>query len=293
MNRRLFALSTLAAVTVAALSGGPAGAGDRRIIDFEEAMDTDCQQLDGPDHFDLGGITEETGTVSLGVLVLVDDADGAAIAQMPVDTADERAAKAAAEQALFDEYEALLAPGVGAYADLDIDLAYDDYALLQPLDDAGEARQRTDHAQEIIDLGKAQLRGARPDGIDVVYVATDLDIQLPGLGNAVAGLADCIGGVADPTRAFAVGETTDSAIPIGPVTFYQDFPAKVAAHEIGHLMGAHHHYQSCGDAAPTAIGSGELGPCTLMTNFVDFLTLQFSVLNGGVVRGHAVDHAHD
>jgi hypothetical protein len=37
----------------------------------------------------------------------------------------------------------------------------------------------------------------------------------------------------------------------------------------------------------SAVERGENGPCTLMTNAVDFQTLPFSNLNGIVVRGHA------
>jgi hypothetical protein len=33
--------------------------------------------------------------------------------------------------------------------------------------------------------------------------------------------------------------------------------------------------------------------CTVMFNFLDFLTFQFSTVSGAVVRGHAVDYADD
>jgi hypothetical protein len=219
--------------------------------------------------------------VALDVLTVVDVAQGAQIAAIP--DPDERAA---AEAELYATVRESLVVGRQSYEPLGIDLRYDDYDLLAP-----ERAQRTDDAEEIIALAKQQYGGQRPPGYDVVYVVTDLDIQLPGIGNAVAGLADCIGGVALPDRAFAVGEpgviVDDGGFAAGPVTFYKDLTAKIAAHEIGHLMGGHHHYQECGTGLPVALDRGELGPCTLMTNAVDFQTLPFSTLNGVVVRGHA------
>ena len=288
--RRLLPLAALAALALAGSSATAAGTpprtpepvpGPHGIIDDESFMqDVDCDQaqLTGPAATSAGHVTGDE-KVALDVLVMVDVAQGAKAAK------DKRAQKA-----LFDKVRTSLVVGTQSYDPLDIALKYDDFALLQPLV-AGKPRERTDNAEEIIALAKAQLGGQRRADVDVVYVVTDLDIQLPGLGNAVAGLADCIGGVALPDRAFAVGETGvltgDEGIAIGPVSFYKDLTAKIAAHEIGHLMGGHHHYQECGTAAPTAVGRGEPGPCTLMTNAVDFQTLPFSNLNGIVVRGHA------
>ena len=292
LSRPVFVVLAVALVAAALTGWRPAGAGTGRIIDFEEAMvDCDTAQLLGPDQVSTDALTGDPADVSLDALVMVDVAEGASIAAIA--DPEERAA---AEQALFDKIGAKLAVGTQSYEPLDVGLRYDDFALLQPLAEDGSPRARTTHAQEIIDLAKAQLGGARPADVDVVYVATDLDIQLPELGNAVAGLADCIGGVAHADRAFAVGEVgvlveDEGGIPIGPIAFYKDLSAKIAAHEIGHLMGGHHHYQECGTAAGFAVQRGEPGPCTLMTNAVDFQTLPFSTLNGAVVRGHAEEYA--
>jgi predicted Zn-dependent protease len=288
--RRLLTLAALAALLVGGTSATAVDTAPRTpepapgphgIIDDERFMqDVDCEQaqLTGPAATSTEHVAGDE-KVALDVLVLVDVAQGAKAAK------DKRA-----QRALFDKVRKSLVVGEQSYAPLDIALKYDDFALLQPLV-AGKPRTRTDNAEEIIALAKKQLGGKRRADVDVVYVVTDLDIQLPGIGNAVAGLADCIGGVALPDRAFAVGETGvltgDEGIGIGPITFYKDLTAKIAAHEIGHLMGGHHHYQECGTAAPTAVGRGETGPCTLMTNAVDFQTLPFSTLNGIVVRGHA------
>lgn len=142
-------------------------------------------------------------------------------------------------------------------------------------------------AQGLINQSKALFGGSRPAGIDIVYTLTTKDIQAGG-NTAVAGLADCIGGVAFADRAFGVGEnfTTDESLEIGPTALARNLTAKVAAHEIGHLMGAHHHYANCvegllGDPPP-----GELSPCSLMFNAVDLASLNFGTLNGLVVRGH-------
>ena len=265
--------------------GGTAPApGVHGIIDVEGLMrDVDCDeaQLTGPAATSTEHVTGEPDRIALDVLTVVDVAEGAEIAAIA--DPEERAA---AEQALFDEIREGLLVGQQSYAPLGIDLVLERFDLLAPTRET-----RTDNAEEIIALAKAQYGGQRPADVDVVSVVTDLDIQVPGVGNAVAGLADCIGGVALPDRAFSVSETGvltgDEGIPVGPVTFYKDLTAKITAHEIGHLMGGHHHYQECGTGLPVAVGRGELGPCTLMTNAVDFQTIPFSTLNGVVVRGHA------
>ncbi len=135
---------------------------------------------------------------------------------------------------------------------------------------------------------KAHNGGQRPAGIDVVYTLTNKDIQADG-NTAVAGLADCIGGVAFPDSAFAVGEnlTVDEAVLLGipELTLARNLTAKVASHEIGHLMGAHHHYANCVEGLLTE--TDEISPCTLMFNIVDASSLNFSTLEGLVVRGHA------
>ena len=141
------------------------------------------------------------------------------------------------------------------------------------------------NAQGLIDQSKDRFGGTRPAGTDLVYTLTNKDIQLDGQ-TAVAGLADCIGGVAFPSRAFAVGEnfSTDEASLLG-IPIAGQLTAKVAAHEIGHLMGGHHHYANCVEGLLSEF-PGELSPCTLMFNAVDLASLNFATLNGLVVKGH-------
>jgi hypothetical protein len=290
--------------TVAGRSVAEPAPGPRGIIDADEVQVV-CEgselagngQLTGPDQLSTAHLLGTPERISLDVLVVLDLAEAVDVARIDRSTEAGEAAYQAAGDALFQRVVDLLEVAPQPYEPLGIDLVWAGWDLLEPLVD-GAPRQRTTESQGIIDLARAQYDGARPDGADVVYVATDLDIQALGQ-TAVAGQADCIGGVGDPAHAFAVGEVGDAlvhpkdGIPIGPVTFYRDFAAKVAAHEIGHLMGGHHHYQECATPAPvtTAVARTEVGACTLMSNAVDFQTLPFSTLNGAVVRGHAEAYA--
>ncbi len=137
-------------------------------------------------------------------------------------------------------------------------------------------------ANDLIGQAKAYYGGERPEGIDIVYVLTSKDVDL------LNGLADCIGGVKYPDRAFAVGEALD-ATPTDLLlyTLHTEKPAKTAAHEIGHLLGGHHHYANCAQGALNFGGA----PCTLMFNTSELKYNEFSLLNGIVVRGHAQAYA--
>ena len=141
-------------------------------------------------------------------------------------------------------------------------------------------------AQGLIDQSKALFGGSRPAGTDLVYTLTNKDIQADGQ-TAVAGLADCIGGVAFADSAFGVGEnfTADEAAVLG-IPVARNLTAKVAAHELGHLMGGHHHYANCIEGLLSEF-PGELSPCTLMINAVDLASINFATVNGLVVKGHA------
>lgn len=141
-------------------------------------------------------------------------------------------------------------------------------------------------AAALIQQAKDLYGGGRPRRAslwsDVVYVLTAKDIELNG-DPAVAGLADCIGGVEFDGNAFAVGEyVADEGFEIGPIQFFRNLTAKIAAHEIGHLMGAHHHYANCVEGVGL-----DFDPCTLMINDVGLASQNFSITNSLVVRGHA------
>jgi len=125
---------------------------------------------------------------------------------------------------------------------------------------------------------KRHYGGKRPGGTDVVYTMTSKNITAAGpLGDDVAGLADCIGGVRFPRRAFAVGE-----VPGG----VKEGPGKTMAHEIGHLLGGHHHYTS-----PEGLLAADPGPLDLMGPSLSVISLRFSTLNSLMVKGHAQKYA--
>jgi hypothetical protein len=150
-------------------------------------------------------------------------------------------------------------------------------------------------SQGIINQTKALFtRNERPAGSDMVWTLTTVDLTSPSTGNAVAGQADCIGGVRYPQSAFLVAEyTAENGFGIAPIWMYGNLDAKVASHETGHLLGAQHHYANCVEGAPTEVGVNrvEASPCTLMTNFADFISINFGTAEGLVVRAHAEEWA--
>ena len=289
--------TALTAIAAAPAFTAPDGLTQPDVLPFD--LEVDCEQFVPRQEPGVSGITDGGDDVRLDVLVLIDTEQTLAIAEQlrDAETEEEHAAAEAAFEALVAEVEPLIAPGDQSYAALDI--SYDlDFDLYLPFEDDGTPRDRaTEDARQsqlIIDGAKDQMGGVRPEGTDVVYVVTDLDIFAPGIGDAVAGQADCIGGVEWPEHAFAVGEIPYYAdLALGPILFYREATAKIMGHEIGHLMGAHHHYQTCGPHAVGETLAGGFGACSLMTNAVDFTTYEFSVLNGGIIRANAVEWAHD
>ena len=151
------------------------------------------------------------------------------------------------------------------------------------------ASTTSDDALALFQDLKALFGGERPPWAHVVYLMTKRDITDPS-GAGLAGQADCIGGVAFPDTAFAIGEAHDRTETIGPVSFFTHFTAKVAGHEIGHLFGAHHHYANCTEGLATADPADDAMPCTLMSPDVGLMQIRFSTLNSGVVRGHALSY---
>jgi hypothetical protein len=157
-------------------------------------------------------------------------------------------------------------------------------------------------SSDLIAAAKATVGGVPPRGIDLVGVFTNKTMQsTAGGGATVVGQADCIGGVRfDSHSFFVVSDIRDIEDPQTGTTGTLnelglnpnvDATAEVMAHEMGHLMGAHHHYANCVEGNLSSAGPNDLSPCTLMFNAVNFASLNFGVLSGGVVRGHAVEYA--
>lgn len=142
------------------------------------------------------------------------------------------------------------------------------------------------HSRDLMQVAKDHLSGARPWGSDVVYTMSATPIA-----GGVAGVAYCIGGVRYATRAFAIGEAVEDPSEESG-WFNTNTTAKIAAHEIAHLLGAHHHYANCAEGDKGAIVP-EMALCTVMINDVGLVSLQFSTLERSVVRGHVAAFAAD
>lgn len=160
----------------------------------------------------------------------------------------------------------------------------------------------TSVSDELIGEAKATVGGQPPKGIDLVGVFTNKSMQsATGGAGTVVGQADCIGGVRWPDTSFFVvsdirniedpqtGTTgTLNSLGLNPNV---DATAEVFAHEIGHLMGAHHHYANCAEGNLSSAGPSDVSPCTLMFPAVNFASLNFAALEAATVRGHAVNYA--
>ena len=153
----------------------------------------------------------------------------------------------------------------------------------EPVSPLSTTNVPTSDADYLTARAKAAVQGRPPGDSDVVYLLTSDNIT-----GTVAGVADCIGGIRYPNRSFAIGEESpDGQRPL-PVWCCTMSTAKVAAHEIAHLLGAHHHYANCVEGAPTAVGDMHAGTCTLMFNDVGLVNLHFSAVEAAVVRGHVL-----
>lgn len=257
-------------------------------VDPEQRFDMppdDCLEP-APAAIDIKGVTDDNRTVKLDVKVPIDVEEGAEIAELLADSDPQVVAEGQARfDALAQKVHAILDAATTTYAPLGVELRLH-YDLLLPLVN-GEPRQRTTDIDELILVAKQNYGGRVPAGFDAVYAVTDIDVS-----GAIAGKADCIGGIRATDSSFAAGEIDLEEEPttLG-VTMFQDMSAKILAHEVGHLLGAHHHYANCAEGIPTETLNDALSVCTLMINDIGLASLNFSTLNGAIVRGHAVDYA--
>lgn len=192
-----------------------------------------------------------------------------------------------------DVAKALMANAAKSYADHNVQLVLKRTQKVSFLSLTSDA---------LIEDAKTFVGGVRPRGIDVVGVLTTKEMQGGAVpGSIVVGQADCIGGIRYDAHAFFVAsDIRDIEVPSGTASgplyqlgYNQNLGAatEVISHEIGHLMGAHHHYSNCVEGNLQDDGPGDLSPCTLMHPAVNNAGLQFSTLETAVVRGHAVNYA--
>ena len=128
---------------------------------------------------------------------------------------------------------------------------------------------------DVVEASKMVLGGGRPAGVDLVVTLTWRTLVDGKDSEAVTGYADCIGGVSRADKAFAVGEAADNEWAGAEETL---------AHEIGHLLGAHHHYANCAESASP---NGGLSQCTLMFLDLTVTAMKFGALEASVIRGQA------
>ncbi|HEX4905043.1 MAG TPA: zinc-dependent metalloprotease family protein [Acidimicrobiales bacterium] len=200
------------------------------------------------------------------------------------------------------EGRAAVKDAVTAYKPIGVDLRARFAPIAIPSDGTTEGLDGTTWPTASTDramtLTKRAVGGRVPPGVEVVYLLTAKELYLgenqpdaDSRSYAIAGLADCIGGVAFSHRAFAIGERLSFGSSSGSIEVGANLPGKILAHEVGHLLGAHHHYANCAESVPSAAVDRSADVCTLMFNDVGVVSLRFSVLNRPVVRGHALTYA--
>nr|MBA2599522.1 hypothetical protein [Actinomycetota bacterium] len=133
---------------------------------------------------------------------------------------------------------------------------------------------------EILDFMKSIFGGERPSGVDVVYFMTQ---------HWDGGFADCIGGIRAADRAFAFGSVEYAIEGVVPSPTVDE--GAIAAHEIGHLLGAHHHYANCAEALPSGAIRGDTNPCTTMWPLAASISSTFGLLERSFIRSYAAAYA--
>lgn len=156
---------------------------------------------------------------------------------------------------------------------IDVRLSYDILEVPPTLTDSGL----------LIAAERAHYHGGRPSGVDLVYFATD--------NFSGGGYSSCVGGIKYAERAFAVGGI-HYAPNGGPVGIPYVKAGLIAAHELGHLMGAKHEFSVCGaEAEPGSATQGDVGPCTLMFPAAVGVSGTFSPLETAYIRDYAMHFA--
>lgn len=255
----LLAVCALVALGAGAASGRPA-ASPRAIDDAEDCLEP------VPAAVGFAGVLDDGRRIDLDVHVLLDGIDEARGAEVMRQT-----------QQAYTPLGIRLRP---TFQTLDVPAQ-----RMAPNDLLGNGPPvPTSDSQYLLQAAKEAVGGPRPDHADVVYLMTNDHMS------DAAGRADCIGGVRYPSRAFGVGEHEPDEW--GSINLCCTWKAaKIAAHEIAHLLGAHHHYSNCVEGAPVAVADAHAPTCTVMINDWGLINLRFSALEGVAIRGHALEWA--
>ena len=228
-------------------------------------VERDCLEL-VPENVGVAGITDDGSDVELSVYWLLDNVD----------------------QAVAED---LFGRAAASYAPLGVTLVAAAYEAVQFSDITSDG---------LIQESKNHTGGVPPLNADIVGLLTDKEMQAgTAEGTTVIGQADCIGGIRfDENSYFVASDVRDieeSGENFGGSGLNPNVEAavEVISHEIGHLMGAHHHYGNCTEGLTTTASDDDASPCTLMFPAVNFASLNFGTFSGTVVRGHAFEHAND
>ncbi len=247
-------MSTWIALLVLVLGTAPAGASSRMNAIDQQA---ECDYADSwvPDGAGIAGVTDDGREVILDVLVLLDGVPRSEAADV-MHTVDE----------MYEPLRISVRPVLRRVT----------FHVRGPIGD-----------DDLIELSKQAVGGKAPDGSDAVYTLTSRDFGM------TAGRADCLEGIKNPETAFAIGQhyPPDEEFAYGPFTFQLHLSAKIAAHELGHLLGGIHEVSNCaegGDADPT---DDALGVCTLMFPDVGLIGSRFGTIEGALIRDLAVRYA--
>ena len=267
--RRVAAVGIVLVLSLLGASGGRAAVPVAPQLDEE----IDCLEP-APRQVDLGATPLDGKRATVDVLVLLDGVTQA-------------------------EGAAAIKDAATAYKPIGVDLRARYAPVAVPADGTTEGidgkQWKTASTDSAMALAKRAVGGKTPAGVEVVYLLTAKELYLgenqadeSGRSYGVAGLADCIGGVAYSHRAFAVGERLTLGEPDPTLHVAERLPGKILAHEVGHLLGAHHHYANCAENVAAAALASSTDVCTLMFNDVSAVGLRFSSVNRAAVRGHAI-----
>lgn len=134
--------------------------------------------------------------------------------------------------------------------------------------------------------GIAQARRVRaPAGTDVVHVLTTKDVYVQTTArdssDSIGGVAACVGGISTPGQEYSISE---SAFRFRQPSALDDVEAVIMAHEIGHVLGASHHFGNCAESRSKV--PGDSGSCTVMWPVGILNAAVFGSVERAALRGY-------